>query len=162
MAMIPTEIYEEIEKHLKNRSGMILMAKEQLWKARAKAYDISAPMGGTGGGKTHNNKSRVERAALELDRLEKKYQSLMKWEAVFGRLDVLFPEDTNVGFVASLLYGNGMTQEEVCRFTGTSRQTVRRARDRYIIHAALIAASYGLIEVNNIDIDQQDGSGFSD
>lgn len=162
MAMIPTAIYEEIEHRLKTRDVAISSINEELMLARAKAYDISAPISGTGGGKTHNNKSRVERAAIELDRIERKYQTALKWDAVFKRLDILFPDDSNVGFVASLMYGNGMSQEDVCRACGTSRQTVRRIRDKYIIHAALIAASFNLIEVKDIDIDQEDGSSFSD
>ena len=61
-------------------------------------------------------------------------------------MDEIFPvEDSNEGFVASMLYGNGMSQADLARFTGCSRQTIRMRQDRYVIRCAFLAAQAGLI-----------------
>lgn len=155
MSMIPTDLYMEIESIIRSRESMLSEAETELMKARAKAFDISAPVGSGGGGKYRSAKSRVERAALQLEAIERKYEQAIKWMNVFRKLDAMFPEKSSVGFTASLMYGNGMSQEDVCRFTGASRQTVRRNRDKYVINAALIAAKYGLIEVEALGTEDQ-------
>ena len=77
---------------------------------------------------------------------EKQRDDALKWLEVFKKLDAVFPErSTNEGFVASLIYGNGMSQQDVCRFCNCARQTVRRRQDRYVNYCAMIASSYGLI-----------------
>lgn len=153
MGLIPNQLYEELESKIRTRWTILSDARMELEKARAKAYDTSAPIGGGGGGKSSGHSSRTERAAMNLMKAEKKFALAVKWDGVFQQIDRVFPDDTSVGFTASLLYGNGMSQEDVCRATGASRQTVRRCRDKYIINVAIIAAGKGLIEVEEIGQD---------
>ena len=84
---------------------------------------------------------------------KKALETAQKWDAVFRKLDAIFPENTSEGFVASLMYGNGMSQDDVCRFTHCARVTVRRRRDRYVIYAATLAATMGLIKTEEVKSD---------
>ena len=83
---------------------------------------------------------------MNVIRAEKKLENARKWIAVFQKMDEIFPvEDSNEGFVASMIYGNGMSQADLARFTGCSRQTIRVRQDRYVIRCAFLAAQAGLI-----------------
>lgn len=162
-AMIPTEIYTQVENRLKGRWTAIQKAEQALEKAREKARAGNSAPTSSGGQRKHNSKSRVERMAVLIVSAETALDTAWKWEEVFRRMDDIFPPDsTNEGFVASLMYGNGMSQEDVCRFTHCARQTVRRRRDRYINYCALIAAEKGLINMkglkHNGNIDPEIGS----
>lgn len=146
MAMIPDSIFQMIENKLRSRWKMAAAARRKLTKARALANNIAAPSPDQCAGSRHSRNSRVEKAALCVVEAENQMDETMRWLEVFRIMDQIFPEKTSSeGFVASLLYWNGMSQEDVCRFTGCARVTVRRRRDRYVIRTALIAARMGLI-----------------
>lgn len=146
MSVIPEVAYQMVEKKLRQRGKLIRKAEEAVAKARAKATDTSAPSGSVGGGRGGIPGSRVERGAMSVIRAEKRLETAMKWEAVFRKMDEIFPaEDSSEGFVASMIYGNGMSQADLARFTGCSRQTVKMRQDRYVIRAAFLAAQAGLI-----------------
>lgn len=151
MAMLPAGIYAQVENRLKSRWTAIEKAEQALEKARDKARaGGGVPVGVSGSGK-RNVKSRVERMAILVVSAEKTLETAWKWDAVFRKMDEIFPPDTtNEGFVASLMYGNGMSQEDVCRFTHCARQTIRRRRDRYINYCALLAAHEGLIDMKGL------------
>jgi hypothetical protein len=146
MSVIPEVAYETVEKKLRQRGKLIRRAEEAVARARARATDTSAPSGNVTGGRGGLPGSRVERGALNVIRAEKRLENALKWEAVFRKMDEIFPvEDSNEGFVASMLYGNGMSQADLARFTGCSRQTIRMRQDRYVIRCAFLAAQAGLI-----------------
>lgn len=145
VAMIPENVYQMVEVKLRNRRKMAETARKRLNRARECATDISAPAVGQIGGKNGHRKSRVEKAALRVIEAEKDMEETMKWLDVFSAMDRIFPASTNEGVVAMLMYGSGMSQEEVCRFTKCTRVTIRRRRDRYVIRTALLAARKGLI-----------------
>ena len=146
MSVIPEAVYRAVERRLRQRGKLIRKAEEAVAKARARATDISAPTGGTGGGKGGTPGSRVERGALNILRAERRLDTAMKWETVFRKMDALYPaKTTNEGYVASMIYGNGMSQADLARFSGCSRQTVKLRQDRYIIRCAFLAAQAGLI-----------------
>lgn len=146
MSVIPEVAYETVEKKLRQRGKLIRRAEEAVARARAKATDTSAHSGNVTGGRGGLPGSRVERGALNVIRAEKRLENALKWEAVFRKMDEIFPvEDSNEGFVASMLYGNGMSQADLARFTGCSRQTIRMRQDRYVIRCAFLAAQAGLI-----------------
>lgn len=146
MAMNPDEIYQIVDRKLRDRNRIIAMADAALERAMEYATGGSTPVIGSGR-KGGNTESRTQRAAIMLATAEEQVQEARKWAEVFRRLDKVFPaKTTNEGFVASLIYGNGMSQQDVCRFCKCDRKTVRRRQDRYIHHAALLAASYGLID----------------
>lgn len=146
MSYISEEVYRTVEKRLRKRWTMIRKAEERLALARSKAVDISAPSGSAGsGGKCGKPGSKTERGALAVVRAEKRLETAKKWETVFRKVDQIFPEDSNVGFVAGMIYGNGMTQADLARVSGCSRQTVKLRQDQYVIRAAFLAAQMGLI-----------------
>ena len=146
MNYISDEAYRAVEVRLRKRWTMRQKAEEALARARAKAVNISAPSGpGSGGGKGSKSGSRTERGALAVVRAEKRLETVRRWEAVFRKMDQIFPEDTNEGFVIGMIYGNGMTQAELARMCECSRQTVKMRQDRYVIRAAFLAAQLGLI-----------------
>ena len=146
MSVIPEIAYETVERKLRQRGKQIRKAQEAVARARAKATDISAPSGISGGGKGGLPGSRVERGAMNIVRAEKRLENLLKWEEIFLAMDRIYPaEDSNEGFVASMIYGNGMSQADLARFTGCSRQTIKMRQDRYVIRCAFMAAQAGLI-----------------
>lgn len=151
--MIPENIYALVEKRLKERWTAIPKAEKALEKAREKAAAMGSSQTSSGGSKTKSAGSKVERMAILIVTAEKALETAQKWDAVFRKLDAIFPENTSEGFVASLMYGNGMSQEDVCRFTHCARVTVRRRRDRYVIYAATLAATMGLIKTEEVKSD---------
>ena len=148
MTMTPEDVYQLCDRKLRARRTMLQKAEAAVRRAMEAAGSISSPGAGTGGGKTNRTSDRTQRAALLLAAAETQRDEALKWEAVFKKLDAVFPEKTtNEGFVASLIYGNGMSQQDVCRFCNCARQTVRRRQDRYVTYCALIASRYGLIDL---------------
>ena len=146
MNVIPEAVYRLVEKKLRKRWTLISKAEEAVTRARQKATDISAPSGdGTGAGRGGATGSRTERGAMMILRAEKRLEAARKWEAVFRKVDEIFPADSNEGYVAGMIYGNGMSQADLARYSGCSRQTVKLRQDRYVIRAAFLAAAAGLI-----------------
>jgi len=146
MSLIPEAVYEAVEKKLRQRDSMVRKAEEAVARARARATDISAPAGpGNGGNRGGMPGSRTERGALAVLRAEKRLEKARAWESVFLQMDEIFPEDTNEGYVISMIYGNGLSQAELARISNCSRQTVKLRQDRYVIRAAFLAARAGLI-----------------
>lgn len=146
MAMTPEEIYKLCDSKLRSRRTMMAKAEAMVQKAMDMVGVTSSPSGGTGGGKGSRKSDKTQKAAIMLAMAEKQRDDALKWLEVFKKLDAVFPErSTNEGFVASLIYGNGMSQQDVCRFCNCARQTVRRRQDRYVNYCAMIASSYGLI-----------------
>ena len=145
MNVIPEAVYRLVEKKLRKRWQLISKAEEAVARARAKATDISAPSGegtGKGGG---SGGSRTERGVMMILRAEKRLEAARKWEAVFRKVDESYPADSNEGYVAGMIYGNGMSQAELARYSRCSRQTVKLRQNRYVIRAAFLAAAAGLI-----------------
>lgn len=146
MAMTPEEIYKLCDSKLRSRRTMLAKAEAMVRKAMDAVGVTSSPGGGTGGSKGSRKSDKTQKAAIMLAMAEKQRDDALKWLEVFKKLDAVFPErSTNEGFVASLIYGNGMSQQDVCRFCNCARQTVRRRQDRYVNYCAMIASSYGLI-----------------
>ena len=146
MSVIPDVAYQIVEKRLRQRGKQLKKAEEAVRRARERATDTSAPAGNTGGGRGRNTSSRVERGALNVIRAEKRLEYVRRWEAVVRKVDEVYPpDDSSEGFVASMIYGNGMSQADLARAGGCSRQTVKLRQDRYVIRAAFLAAQAGLI-----------------
>lgn len=145
MGLIPDTVYLTVEKKLRQREKALRRAEEAVARAKARATDISAPAGAGSGGKGGTPGSRTERGALAILRAETRLERVMAWEKVWKQMDKIYPEDTNEGYVTSMIYGNGLSQAELARISGCSRQTVKLRQDRYIIRAAFLAAQAGLI-----------------
>lgn len=145
MGMTPQEIYGYVDRKLRDRWTMREKAEAAVRRAIEDANRSRSTIGGVPGGKGGRKSNPTQKAALILAAAEKQRDDALKWEEVFRKLDTMFPEKSNEGFIAGLIYGNGMSQQDVCRFCKISRQTVRRRIDRYVNYAALVAAGYGLI-----------------
>ena len=149
-AMTPEDIYKLCDSKLRSRRTMLAKAEAMVRKAMDAVNATSSPSGGVGGGKGSRKSDKTGKAAVMLAMATKQRDDALKWLEVFKKLDAVFPErSTNEGFVASLIYGNGMSQQDVCRFCNCSRQTVRRRQDRYVNYCAMIASSYNLIIKND-------------
>lgn len=147
MSLSPSEIYELCDRKLRQRETMLAKAEAAVRRAMDAVGTGSSPAGGAGGGKGRKKTDRTGKAAVLLALATKQRDDALKWLEVFKKLDEVFPEKTtNEGFVASMIYGNGMSQQDVCRFCNCSRQSVRRRLDRYVNYCAIIASRYGLID----------------
>jgi len=146
MGVIPEAVYRLVEKRLRGRGKQIRKAEEAVARARAKATDISAPSGSASGSSRGGKpESRVERGVIAIARAERRLEKVRKWETVFRKMDEIFPPESNEGYVAGMIYGNGMSQADLARFSGCSRQTIKIRQDRYVVRAAFLAAQAGLI-----------------
>lgn len=164
MSLIPEKVYQAVEKRLRQRGSMTRKAEEAVARARERATDISAPTGSGAGSRGGRAGSRTERGALAVIRAEKKLEKARAWENVFRKMDEIYPESSNEGYVASMIYGNGLSQAELARISGCSRQTVKLRQDRYVVRTAFLAAQAGLIreEVTGSEQAYQTGRGAAE
>lgn len=147
MALIPKEIYALVERKRRSRYAGSSRALFRLQEAQAAAYSLPSPGAGKAPGKSGPG-DRVGRLALAVVEAEEQLRKEQAWESVWQMMDRIFPfEHTMEGMVAGYLYDNGMTQKEAGAACHCSREAVCRARDNWVCHAALIAASDGLVDI---------------
>jgi len=155
MSVIPKRIYRLVEKRLREREGMITRAEMRLYEAQAAAVSSAAPPTDSGAAFTGTPGNRTMNGALSILEAEEKLRDARQWEEVFSLVRKAFPTPETVeGKMAAYLYDQGKTQAQACAFFGCDRQTVRRARDTYVCHCALIAAGMGLIKITEEENDQ--------
>jgi hypothetical protein len=70
-----------------------------------------------------------------------------RWALVLTRLGEIF-DGKQEKELAELLYVQKLTAQEIAKRWGVDRQTVRRLKDNYVIHAALLAAENGLVRMS--------------
>ena len=149
MPMIPDRIYRLCEKKLAARYMSVFRATERLKEVQARAYTVPGMRineNGGGGGKGRGD--AVAQKALSVAEAEKALENALRWEAVFQRLESVYPKESKEGRIAERLYGwagAAMRQEAVCRLLRIDRKTCRKYRDTYVINCALLAAAEGLI-----------------
>lgn len=149
MALIPQEVYALVERKRRSRWVMIPRAEMALHEAQARAVNIAAPA--TDAVTIHgSDKDKMTSKVAAILRAEERLEHARKWEEVFRLMDRVFPFDGSPeGIVAGYMYDNGMTQKEAARACKCSRDAIRRLRDNWVCHAALIAAGEGLIKIEN-------------
>ena len=145
MSAIPETIYQMIDRKLRIRKKLKQRAEARLSRARMKA-GISSVQGSGTGGTRGNTSDRTGRAAVAIVTAEKQLEKTMKWLQIFDTVDRIYPESSEEGSAARMIYSQGMSQMDVCRVTGCTRSTIRRRIDRYIYRCALLAAAEGLID----------------
>ena len=154
MAILPKAVYRQTEKQLRDRWKMLPRARQKLYRAQQQVYSVHGAQADFSGGSHPGNADRLSAGALRILQAEEDVQRAEAWMDVFRMMDRTFPfESTSEGLVAGLLYGNGMTVEEVCRATGSKRTTVIHRRDNYVCHCALFAAAAGLIQIREDEHD---------
>lgn len=146
MAVIPRHIYRRVEGALHRRCGAVEGAAERYRQAQEKAMRLGQRMDGAPGGPQRSD--RTGRDAADLGEAGERLETAERWEQVFRRLDAMF-EGRDEAKAAKLLYDEHRSQEEVARMLYVERQTVRRWRDAYVCHAALLAAEAGLIRMED-------------
>lgn len=88
----------------------------------------------------------TQRAALRLEEARRRLEYCRAWVHLQEQLYVLLP-DGFTGTVFASVYLDGMTDMDVARRNGRSRQAVRRERDRICQAAVILAVQKGLLRV---------------
>lgn len=144
---IPRSLYAHIEKRLHARDyADIAKASRRVIESRSDAASLRSPCAaGTGGGKSGVS-NPVQQGAQRVIEAEEQLDRALRWQVVYARLDEAF-DGSPEGEVAQMLYRDKVTSQQIAQLRGCDRQTVRRLRDTYVTHAALLAAEAGLIRM---------------
>lgn len=168
MAVIPRKIYNRIEEQLYSRKSAIRRASDRLMDARARASSLRSqlqtdlsheqakgrgvdPSGIHGSGLSGDP---VAESAVAILEAEAALCTAMKWADAFSRLDELFVGKPEAD-VARAIYDQHIRQCDVAEALHMDRQSVRRCRDAYVCHCALIAAQLGLIQITEVEKDER-------
>lgn len=160
MAVIPRQVYDEVEARLYERKTLVVRASERLARAQEMAYSIPSftpealpekamkkrgvnPNTIHGKGVTGDP---TERATFAILQAEADFCTATKWAEVFSRLDEIFAGKPEA-VIADAIYTQHELQKDVAARLHYDRQSVRRYRDTYVCHCALIAAEQGLIKI---------------
>lgn len=160
MAVIPREVYDACEEKLYRRADLVAKASERLMFARSQAYSVSHSVPDALPPKAMKNRGvnpnairakgskgdQVERAAFAIIQAEADLCTALKWAEVFSRLDEIFAGKPEAE-IAEAIYQQGQQQKTVAAAMHYDRQSVRRMRDSYVCHCALLAAERGLITI---------------
>lgn len=161
VAVIPRRVYDECERMLNQRAALVNKASEKLMFARSKAFSVKSPMPdplppelckrpgvnpngihGSGG-----NTDQTMNAAFAIIQAEAELCTALKWAEVFSRLDEIFQGKPEAE-VADAIYTKHRQQKDVADALHYDRQSIRRLRDCYVCHCALLAAEKGLITIH--------------
>lgn len=99
------------------------------------------------GGRSSGISDSVQDGATRVIEAEERLSAAIRWSMVYARLDALFA-GTPEGEVAQALYRDKLTAAKIAEARMVDRQTVRRLRDTYVTHAALLAAELGLVRMS--------------
>lgn len=148
MAAIPRALYAYIEKKLHEQPyEAVAGAAMQLIERREEALCIKSPGSETSGGHSGGVSNRVQDGVLRVIAAEESLDCANRWALVLTKLNEIF-EGKQEKELAELLYVQKLTAQEIAARWGVDRQTVRRLKDNYVIHAALLAAEHGLVRIS--------------
>lgn len=151
MAAIPRKLYAFIEKKLFEQPyEAVSAAAEALITRREEAVGVKSPGSECSGGRSSGISNRVQDGVMRVMAAEENLEAANRWAFVLTRLSEIF-QGTEVAEVASLFYAQKMTEAEIARSKGKSRQTIRRCRDEYVMRAALLAAENGLVRMSEYE-----------
>lgn len=143
---IPRSLYAHIERQLHNRDyASVAQASRDVIDLRGDAVSLKSPSL-SAGGKSSMPGDRVQENVTRVIEAEERLSRAIRWQLVFLKLDEAF-EGMPEGEVAQLLYRDKATSQQIANLRRCDRQTVRRLRDTYVTHAALLAAEAGLIRM---------------
>lgn len=148
MAAIPRALYAYIEKKLHEQPyEAVAGAAMQLIERREEALCIKSPGSEPSGGHSGGVSNRVQDVVLRVIAAEESLDCANRWALVLTKLGEIF-EGKQEKELAELLYVQKLTAQEIAARWGVDRQTVRRLKDNYVIHAALLAAEHGLVRIS--------------
>ena len=143
---IPRSLYAHVEKRLHARDyAEIAKAARGVIDSRGDAMSLKSPSL-DGGGKGGTISDRVQSGVERMIAAEEQLTRAMRWQVVYARLDEAFA-GTPEGEIAQMLYRDKVTSQQIAQLRQCDRQTIRRLRDTYVTHAALLAAEQGLIRM---------------
>lgn len=146
--MIPRALYAYIEKKLHEQPyEAVAGAAMQLIERREEALCIKSPGSEPSGGHSGGVSNRVQDGVLRVIAAEEALGCANRWALVLTRLGEIF-EGKQEKELAELLYVQKLTAQEIATRWGVDRQTVRRLKDNYVIHATLLAAEHGLVRMS--------------
>lgn len=144
---IPGNVYRHTEHRLRHRSAILKRALQGLSQAEADAGAIGSPGAGNAGGGKGGVSDRVGEQAVRLAEARNRVTRAQAWIKVYRwTMDVF--RGTDAWDAVRLLFDRQLTQAETARRLSRDRQTVRRYKDEFIIRAAFLAVSWGLIRMN--------------
>lgn len=146
MAVIPARIYRRVEAALHHRGEARTKGLQRYQDAVDHATRISSGL--TERVQSSTSGDRLERDVIRIAEASEALDAAERWEKVFRRLDVYFAGQDEAK-AAQLLYIEHLPQNVVAKKMFVDRQTVRRWRDSYVCHAALLAAEAGLIRMED-------------
>ena len=166
--MIPRRVYDAVEARLYQRRTLVARAAEKLLQVRQKASSVGVkipealppkiqkrrganPAAIHGKGATSDP---TESAAFAIIQAEAALCTALKWEEVFSRLDEIFAGKPEAE-IAEAIYQQRRQQKDVAVLMHYDRQSIRRYRDTYVCHCALLAAEKGLIKIQEGDEDNE-------
>lgn len=151
---IPRSLYAHVEKRLHARDyAEIAKAAQGVIDSRGDAMNLKSPSL-EGGGKGGTISDRVHSGVERMIAAEEQLTRAMRWQVVYARLDEAFA-GTPEGEIAQLLYRDKVTSQQIAQLRQCDRQTIRRLRDTYVTHAALLAAEQGLIRMREFSEGRQ-------
>ena len=168
MSVIPRDVYSAVEARLYERSTIVTKAARRLSFARAKAQSVGVkipealppkiqkrrgvnPAAIHGKGATSDP---TENAAFAIIQAEAALCTALKWAEVFSRLDEIFAGKPEAE-IAEAIYQQRKQQKDVAALMHYDRQSIRRYRDTYVCHCALLAAEKGLIKIQEGNEDNE-------
>lgn len=156
MAAIPRRLYAYIERRLYAEPvGEVCSAAQAIREARTDATALPSPGQERIGGRSSAPGSRVQHGVERLILAEDNLHTALAWAQIRVTLGEIFA-GTREGEIAAAIYEQGRTSQDVAQALGVDRQTIRRCRDTYVGHAALLAAEAGLIRLKeHIDVDRE-------
>ena len=156
---IPGNVYRTVEHRMRHRSGILRRALQLLNQAEHDAGAIHSPGANRTGGGSGGISDRTSDAAMKLAEARARVTRAQDWIRVYKwTLDVF--RSTEVWDAVRLMFDKGCSQAETARRINRDRQTVRRYKDEFVIRAAFLAVSWGLIRMTGggrISEDADDG-----
>lgn len=161
MSAIPRKLYAYIEHRLyADAYDEVCAAAKKAMELRTDATSLPSPGQGRNGGGHSGVSDRVQSGVERLILAEDNLQTAIRWGQIRVRLGEIF-SGTREGDVAKAIYTDGMSSQDVAKALGVDRQTIRRCRDTYVGHAALLAAEAGLIRLSD-HIEKTGGGRYDD
>lgn len=146
---IPPAVYRKVEHRLRHREQLLREALEALASAEADAGAIASPAAGRIGGSGGVSDQTASRA-VRITEARRRVVLAKKWIWVHEETEEAF-RGTDAGRAVRLIFDQGRTQADAARAIRCDRQTIRRYKDDYIIRAAFLAVSAGLIRLRKGD-----------
>lgn len=152
MAVIPWEVYSNVEWHLHNRAKLLEIAVNKARQIEDDALNGSAACidrGTPRGVSKHADPTAIK--AMAIIRGKTELEKARLWGFVTDNTFAYF-DGTIIGEAALRYYGQNTTILSVAASLNVDRQTIRNYRDKFVCVCALYASEKGLIHLNGKEL----------